>query len=105
SHAARTNAMSTSSSSESRIAIAAAGVGTDMNQNYSSRGVLSRVRFARHSRSGACVQSSMSLLLHVVPGHHSAEREATVVVEAIVNPSVEARHRLLFGDSGELGAL
>src|SRR5439155_6946044 len=51
SHAARTSAISTSSSSESRIAIAAAGVGTDMGDNYSSRGVLSRARDKRKTAS------------------------------------------------------
>src|SRR5439155_21041914 len=51
SHAARTSAISTSSSSESRIAMAAAGVGTDMRDNYSSRGVLSRAAYVGDGRN------------------------------------------------------
>src|SRR5258706_14887499 len=47
SHAARTNAISTSSSRESWIAIAAAGVGTDMNPYYSSRGVIVKAIFLK----------------------------------------------------------
>ena len=59
----------------------------------------------RHPRGTPRVQRSTPLPLDGVPGHHPSERQTSVVVEAIVNPSVEPRHRLLFGDSGELRAV
>ncbi|HEY8833875.1 MAG TPA: hypothetical protein VIM21_15360 [Gemmatimonadaceae bacterium] len=42
-----------------------------------------------------------SLLRDVVPGDHPPERKAAVVVEAVVNSSVESRYGLLLGDSRE----
>ena len=47
----------------------------------------------------------MSLALDGIPGHYSPELEANVVIESIVNASVQPGHRLLFGDPRELRSL
>lgn len=57
------------------------------------------------SWSGRGLQGSFPLALNVVTRDCPSERESAIVVEAIMDPSLEPGHRLLFCHAVELGSL